>query len=125
MGGVTPGIAARSPGGRGSNLSVRTLRTLWPGRGERSIAERPFAKLQDSVTSPCERTVGSRHDAAHPVLLGQRPQKPENTGARMRVEVPSRLIGEDDRRARHERTGDRHALLLPSGKLRRTMLETP
>ena len=36
-----------------------------------------------------------------------------------RVEVPGRLVGNDHARIVHERAGDRHALLLTAGELRR------
>ena len=40
------------------------------------------------------------------------------------VEIAGRLIGKNNGGAGNERTGNRDALLLPTGKLRRTMIET-
>ena len=40
-----------------------------------------------------------------------------------RVEVAGRLVGEHDRRPRDERAGDRDALLLAAGELRRAVAE--
>ena len=45
----------------------------------------------------------------------------ENLGARLRVEIPGRLVGEDDRRLAHESAPDCDSLLLSSGELRGTM----
>src|SRR3970282_313398 len=41
----------------------------------------------------------------------------EDLFARRRVQVPRRLVGEDDRRLIHERPGDRHPLALSAGEL--------
>jgi hypothetical protein len=41
----------------------------------------------------------------------------EDLAARLRVEVAGRLVGEDDRRLRHERARDRDTLLLAARKL--------
>ena len=43
----------------------------------------------------------------------------EDLGARLRVEVPGRLVGEDDLGLRRERARDRDALLLTAGELGR------
>ncbi|OIQ85710.1 hypothetical protein GALL_324590 [mine drainage metagenome] len=44
-------------------------------------------------------------------------QQREHVVGAVRVEVAGRLVGQHQRRARQQRTGDRHALLLPTRKL--------
>jgi hypothetical protein len=39
------------------------------------------------------------------------------------IEIAGRLVSEDDRRARRNGAGDRHALLLTAGKLGRIMID--
>jgi hypothetical protein len=51
-------------------------------------------------------------------------KEPEDLGARMAVEVPRRLVGEDDGGPGDERSCDRHSLALASGQLRRHVVET-
>jgi len=46
----------------------------------------------------------------------------EDVGARARVEVARRLVGEDHRRPRDEGAGDRDALALTAGELRRVVV---
>ncbi len=59
--------------------------------------------------------VRDQHDgSARGVQLGQ---QAEYVGARGRVEVSGRLVGEDQRRVRDQRPSDRHPLLLTAGEL--------
>jgi hypothetical protein len=60
--------------------------------------------------------VGHHHDGLAE-LIDRAAQQAEHLGPRPRVEVAGRLVGEHDRRAARERTGDRHALLLAAGEL--------
>jgi hypothetical protein len=61
------------------------------------------------------------HDERLAVVLHGAAQEVENLAARLRVEVPRRLVREDHGRPAHECARDRHALLLSAGQLRGTM----
>ena len=54
-------------------------------------------------------------------LVDRVAQQLEDLAARRGVEVAGRLVGEDDRRPRDERAGDRDALLLAAGELGRSV----
>ena len=60
--------------------------------------------------------VGDHHDRLAQ-LVDRVAELLEDLAARGRVEVARRLVGEDDRRPRDERAGDRDALLLAAGEL--------
>ena len=55
------------------------------------------------------------------VLRREAGQEVDHVSARLRVEVPGRLVGEDDARLDHEGAGDRDTLLLAAGELARQM----
>ena len=57
-----------------------------------------------------------------PVVV-QLVEQVDDRGARARVEVAGRLVGQDDRRRPDERPGDGHALALAAGELRRVVVE--
>src|SRR5437763_681735 len=61
------------------------------------------------------------HHGRLAVLVRHRADELEDLAARLRVEVPGRLFGEDDRRAGDERARDRDALLLAARELRRAV----
>ncbi len=66
----------------------------------------------------CARLVRDHHGCLA-VAVGRVPHELEDLAARLRVEVPGRLVGEEDRRPRDERARDRDALLLAARELRR------
>src|SRR3954452_13735199 len=68
------------------------------------------------------RVVGARDDgdAQDDAQLGQ---QPDDGGAGPVVEVGGRLVGEDQRRLADQRAGDRCALLLAAGHLRRHVVD--
>ena len=49
-------------------------------------------------------------------------QEVEHARAIRRIQVPGRFVGEEVLRSIRERAGDRHALLLASGELRRVVV---
>ena len=51
-------------------------------------------------------------------------QERDDLAARPRVEVPGRLVGEDDHGSLRDRARDRHPLALPAGHLLRPVLES-
>src|SRR5919108_2420149 len=57
-------------------------------------------------------------------LLVQPLKNAHHFDAGFRIEVPGRLVGEENRRVVHERACDRHTLLLPAGQLVRMMIGT-
>src|SRR5439155_8396509 len=67
------------------------------------------------------RVVGD-HDDGLPQLVGAAAEQRENLRARSRVEVAGRLVGKEHGRPGDEPPGDRDALLLATGKLRRLVL---
>ena len=50
-------------------------------------------------------------------------QQVEDFVGRRRVEVAGRLVGQDELGVVHQAAGDRHALLLAAGELRRPVVE--
>ena len=91
----------------------------WSRRRPSSIVSRmrPVADDQHAVgVGGRLRVVGDEHDRLVP-LLARAPQRVEDLGAGRVVEVAGRLVGEEQRRAGHERTGDRDALLLAGRQL--------
>ena len=67
------------------------------------------------------RVVGDEDDRLAPLLAGP-PQRVEDLGAGRVVEVAGRLVGEEQRRARHEGAGDGDALLLAGRQLVRLVV---
>jgi hypothetical protein len=65
--------------------------------------------------------VGDAHDG-HPLGV-EGEEELEDLGARLRVQVPGGLVGEEQRGLRDERPGDRHPLLLSAGELVRRVVE--
>ena len=53
----------------------------------------------------------------------ERAEDAHDLGAGVAVEVAGRLVGQDERRARDQRPGDRDALLLAAGELGRLVVE--
>ena len=67
------------------------------------------------------RVVGDEHD--RPAGRVELAEQGDDLGAGVAVEVAGRLVGEDQRRLRHERAGDGDALLLAAGQLRRLVVD--
>src|SRR6187402_1366356 len=63
-----------------------------------------------------DRVVGDHHHRLAE-LVHRLAQQPQDVGARLRVEVAGRLVGEDDRLLADQRPGDGDALLLAAGEL--------
>ena len=87
------------------------------------VDDPPVGQEQDAVRDRGRPgVVGDHHDGlAH--LVDRPPQEPEDLGAAARVEVPRRLVGEDDLGPARQRPGHGDPLLFADGKLRRAMLE--
>ena len=93
----------RGLGGRGGDGS-----TIRPSR----IASRRGARAASSASWVATMTVA-------PCSRGEPGEQLDHVGARLRVEVPGRLVGEDHARFDDERPGDRDSLLLAAGELAR------
>jgi hypothetical protein len=85
------------------------------------LHDQPVGQEEDSVGDRRgARLVGHHHRRLS--VRGHRvTQQIEDLAARPRVQVACRLVGEEDRRAGHERARDRDALLLAARELRRPM----
>ena len=71
----------------------------------------------DAVRVGGDARIVRDHDDGLVELVDRAAQDVEHAGARGRVEVAGRLVGEDDGGAGDERAGDRDALLLAAGEL--------
>ncbi len=91
----------------------------------RSSTTLPVEQVEDPVGDRRgARVVGDHHDRLA-VGCAHVAQQREDLGARLRVEVAGRLVGEDDGRPRDQRAGDRDALLLATGELGGPVAEAP
>ena len=109
----------RSTRGRVPVELVHRLEHL--GRGGALLVEddQAVGEVEDAVGDRGRaRIVGHHHDRLA-VVVARAPEQREDLGARARVEVARRLVGEDDRRPRDERARDRDALLLAARELGR------
>ena len=78
---------------------------------------------QHAVRPRCRTRIVRDHDDRLAVLVDRAAQELEDLGSRLRVEVPGRLVREEDRRLRDERACDRDPLLLAARELGRAMRE--
>ena len=76
--------------------------------------DHPVGQLADPVV-----VGGDDHDPAGAGQVSQEAQDPFDLDV---IEVGRWFVRQDQRRIVHERAGDRHPLLLPSGHLRRTVM---
>src|SRR5581483_5359463 len=121
--------SARVPGrprGRcGSRRPRRRGRT--PSRvrsrdGDRLADDGAVAHREPPRRAGGEAGVVRRDDHRRAALGGEPGEQVDHVGARFRVEVPGRLVGEDYPRLDGERARDRDALLLAAGELRRQVV---
>ena len=116
--------------------SLRREQALERDRGHRWVTSRSASSTSDGLDEPSSRTtspsarnrmrsaigrglrVVGDHDRRLAVALDRCAQDLEHLGRRRRVEVAGGLVGEEHRRAREERAGDRDALLLAARELR-------
>ena len=83
---------------------------------------RPSARNSDAVGGGGGARVVRDHHGRLAVDRDGVAQQVEHRGARGRVEVARRLVGEQHGRARDQRAGDRDALLLAAGQLGRLVV---
>src|SRR6266571_3592445 len=100
----------------------RTATTDHSGRAisrpPRLFDDLPVPHAQDAVGARADARI-VRHDDERLALRAVQPnEEVHDLRRRLRVEVPRRLIGPDDRGVVHERAGDRDPLLLPRAELR-------
>src|SRR5439155_11450767 len=94
------------------------------GRVLELVDDLPVGKEDDAVgVTGGDGVVRDHHDRLTEVGDGL-VHELEDLGTRLRVEVPGRLVGEDDLRAARERARDGDALLLSTRQLGRPVLET-
>src|ERR671916_708188 len=77
---------------------------------------------QDAVGAGRRARVVRDHDRRLAVELDRLAQQRQHLVPGLRVEVAGRLVGEQDGRLGDQRAGDRDALLLAAGQLRRTVV---
>ncbi len=94
-------------GGRRARPSRRRLVPLDP----------PVAEVDPAAGEGGDGGVVRDEDEGGAALAPEVDEDVEDRGARRAVEVPRRLVGEEERRARTEGPGQRHALLLAPGEL--------
>jgi hypothetical protein len=114
--GSPPHVADRGPG---RDRAVPARRAAVAGSGGVRRAERGDA--------PCarrHRAVVGDEDERQPAFAPELVEEADDLVSRPLVEVPRRLIGEQDLRLLHQRAGDGHALVLPAGKLGRQVAQS-
>src|SRR5690349_18072548 len=97
---------------------MRVLSDSHFGLYDRAVAHRDALR-----STGREGGVVGRHDDRGAVPLAQPGEEIDHVGARLRVEIPRRLIGENDSRLVRKRTRDRDALLLAARQMRGQMVD--
>ena len=92
--------------------SAASRRVQWPIRNDQSILE---VDCPRSISSDVA-LVRNQDDRDSPLRAEAR-EDLHHLVARGRIEIAGRLVGEQQRRLRHQRAGDRHPLLLSAGQL--------
>ena len=77
----------------------------------------PLTQHEAAVAEVCEAFVVRGEEGAGARLAAEGEEEGADLRARARVEVPRRLVGEDEPGPRDEGAGDGHALLLAARKL--------
>src|SRR6185437_6531107 len=101
------------------------LRLAAPGSGFYSLlhclldGELAVAHRAEALGAAGDGAVVRDHDHRQAVVLPELLQQGDNLVAGVLVEVAGRLVGEQHSRLLDQRAGDRHALLLTAGQLRR------
>src|SRR5207247_9526998 len=116
--------SGRSPTTRATK--ARPRRTAMTDHSGRATASRPPRLFADLPVPHAVDAVGPRadgrvvrHDDERLALRAVHPhEEVHDLRRRLRVEVPRRLVGPDDRGVVHERAVDRDPLLLPRAELR-------
>lgn len=75
----------------------------------------------DAIGSECDLFIVRDHDHRLTEFAIRVAQKLHDLTAVVRIKIAGRLISEHDRRCIHERTADRHTLLLATRELTRQM----
>src|SRR5687768_3694267 len=73
--------------------------------------------LEDSVAACSQFRVMGHDDGSQSALIVALPHQFEHFFTGYEIEVPRRLVGEEEHRVRQKRTGDGDPLLLTAGKL--------
>jgi hypothetical protein len=82
-------------------------------------------QLHDAVAAPGQVVIVRDHQNRRALLRVDLAQQREHALGRLRVEVAGGLVGQDQRRIQSQRADDRHALLLPAGRVRRAAVLPP
>ena len=112
--------AALRRGGIGA-VHGRRPQSAQTGRRSASIAARAQAHRAVAAAGEVE-IVGDEHQGRAAVALEREEQVDDRLAGGL-VEIAGRLVGHQDGRVRHDGAGDRDALLLAAGKLRRIMVQ--
>ena len=86
------------------------------------VADQPVAHPHDAVAGLADLRVVGDQEEGLAVLSVELAEEREDLGRPLGVQVAGRLVGEDERRAVDERTGDRHPLLLAARQLGRPVV---
>lgn len=93
----------------------------WRGKNSRLYHDPSVFESHDTICVGRKILRMCDHDDGLPLFV-ESYQEVHNLSRRDRVEIPSRLICEDNLGIIHERTSDRHPLLLSSGELTREVI---
>src|SRR5262249_44134928 len=131
-------VSASASSGTSGRISRRTPTPLTPAAGSSdAAAEAAPARRQipgDRLDAPSRQAQRALHGGPPPVVVLCRDERRAALGvqleeelvdplARLRVEVPRRLVGQEEPRPAHDTTCDRHPLLLAARQLPGAVLQ--
>ena len=114
---------ARRRGGEGVAGRVPCIRALLRRGGGHVALDMAGAQADDAVAAAGELEVVGDEDEGRAAVALQGEQEVDDRAARALVEVAGRLVGDQDRRVRRDRAGDRDALLLAARELGRVVVQ--
>ena len=82
-----------------------------------------LSQVKLTIAQGGERRIMSDGNERPTILFGKPEEEFDDSGSGCRIKVACRFIGKEDAGIVDQRTGDRHALLLPAAELRRKMVQ--
>ena len=86
--------------------------------------QQPLPQVKLAVAERGQRGIVGDRDKRASILAGETEQEVDDPASRGGIQIPGRLVGEEDAGVVDQRAGDRHALLLPAAQLGGEMVET-